>query len=333
MSSAKAFTFLPLGAIIQKFNVNGKNIVQGFPTAELYKKYNGPYFGETIGRIANRVSNAKINDLNGKSYPLAANNAPNSLHGGVDGWGKREFEGPSSVSRNGKDATFFKYVSADGEEGYPGTVEFRVWYVQETENVDGTQHEVLNIEYEAELVGDEVDETAISVTNHSYFNLTEGPTIAGTEVTLHTNKYLVVDENLIPQGPIEEFPGIKANEKFTLGEKEPAVDHCFVVDTDAKNVPIDTRSRSLEKLASFYHPESKIHLEVSSTEPTFQFYTGTHIDVPAVEGLPARGSRAGFCVEPARYVNAINVPEQKSQMALKKGEKYGCKIVYRGWHA
>jgi galactose mutarotase-like enzyme len=166
MSSAKAFTFLPLGAIIQKFTVNGKNIVQGFPTAELYKKYNAPYFGETIGRIANRVSDAKINSLNGKSYSLAANNAPNSLHGGVDGWGKREFEGPSSVERNGKEAIFFKYVSVDGEEGYPGTVEFRVWYVQETESVDGTQQEVLNIEYEAELVGDEVDETAISVTNH-----------------------------------------------------------------------------------------------------------------------------------------------------------------------
>jgi aldose 1-epimerase len=166
MSSAKAFTFLPLGAIIQKFTVNGKNIVQGFPTAELYKKYNAPYFGETIGRIANRVSDAKINSINGKSYSLAANNAPNSLHGGVNGWGKREFEGPLSVDRNGKEATFFKYVSVDGEEGYPGTVEFRVWYVQETETVDGTQQEVLNIEYEAELIGDEVDETAISVTNH-----------------------------------------------------------------------------------------------------------------------------------------------------------------------
>ncbi|KAH7085681.1 galactose mutarotase-like domain-containing protein [Paraphoma chrysanthemicola] len=331
MSSAKAFTFLPLGAIIQKFTVNGKNIVQGFPTAELYKQYNTPYFGETIGRIANRVSGAKINDLNGKSYPLAANNAPNSLHGGIDGWGKRVFEGPSSVQRNGKEATFFKYISADGEEGYPGTVEFRVWYVQETEKVDGNAHEVLHIEYEAELVGDEVEETAINVTNHSYFNLTAGPSIAGTEVTLSTNKYLVVDENLIPQGPIEDFPGVKANTKFKLGEQEPDIDHCFVVNTDANNIPIDTRSQPLEKLASFYHSESKIHLEVSSTEPTFQFYTGKHIDVPAVEGLPARKSRSGFCVEPARYVNAINVPEQRSQMLLKKGEKYGCKIVYRGW--
>ncbi|KAH8724648.1 galactose mutarotase-like domain-containing protein [Phaeosphaeriaceae sp. PMI808] len=332
MSSTKAFTFLPLGAIIQKFTVNGKNIVQGFPTAELYKKYNSPYFGETIGRIANRVSGAKINDLNGKSYPLAANNAPNSLHGGDNGWGKREFEA-STVDRNGKETTLFKYTSVDGEEGYPGTVEFRVWYTQETEKVDGTEREVLHIEYEAELVGDEVDETAINITNHSYFNLTGGPSIAGTEVSLLTNKYLVVDENLIPQGPIEEFPGVKPQTAFTLGEQEPDIDHCFVVNTDAKNIPIDTRSEPLEKLASFYHPESKIHLEVFSTEPTFQFYTGKHIDVPAVEGLPARGSRSGFCVEPARYVNAVNVPEQKSQMALKKGEKYGCKIIYKGWQA
>lgn len=166
MSSAKAFTFLPLGAIIQKFNVGGKNIIQGFPTAELYKQYNAPYFGETIGRIANRVSGAKINDLNGKSYPLPPNNAPNSLHGGNTGLGKREWEGPSSVKRDGKDATLFKYLSPDGEEGYPGTVEFRVWYVQEQEQVNGAQQEILHIEYEAELVGDEVEETAINLTNH-----------------------------------------------------------------------------------------------------------------------------------------------------------------------
>jgi len=166
MSSTKAFTFLPLGAIIQKFVVNGKNIVQGFPTAELYKQHNAPFFGETIGRIANRVSKAKINDLNGKSYQLAVNNGPNSLHGGDLGWGKREFEGPIIVDRNGKEATLFKYVSKDGEEGYPGAVEVRVWYVQAKEEVDGAQQEVLYIEYEAELIGDEVEETAINMTNH-----------------------------------------------------------------------------------------------------------------------------------------------------------------------
>jgi aldose 1-epimerase len=164
--SGSAFTFLPLGAIIREFNVNGKNIVQGFDTAEQYKKYNGPYFGETIGRIANRVSNAKIDNLNGKSYSLPVNNGPNSLHGGEKGWGKHEFEGPSTVERNGKETTFFKYVSKNGEEGYPGTVEVRVWYTQAKEKVDGVQQEVLYIEYEAELIGDEVEETAISMTNH-----------------------------------------------------------------------------------------------------------------------------------------------------------------------
>ncbi|KAI4922195.1 hypothetical protein J4E90_000623 [Alternaria incomplexa] len=333
MSSTKAFTFLPLGAIIQKFVVNGKNIVQGFPTAELYKQHNAPFFGETIGRIANRVSKAKINDLNGKSYQLAVNNGPNSLHGGDLGWGKREFEGPIIVDRNGKEATLFKYVSKDGEEGYPGTVEVRVWYVQAKEEVDGAQQEVLYIEYEAELIGDEVEETAINMTNHSYFNLSGGPTITGTEVNLITNKYQVVDDGGIPTGPIEEYPGVSAKKTFTLGEKEPDIDDCFVANTDPSSIPIDTRSSPLQKLASFYHPETKVHLEIHSTEPAFQFYTGKYIDVPAVGDLPARGARAGFCVEPSRYVNAVNVPEYKSMMVLKKGEKYGTKIVYRGWHA
>jgi aldose 1-epimerase len=89
----------------------------------------------------------------------------------------------------------------------------------------------------------------------------------------------------------------------------------------------------LQKVASFYHPESKIHLEISTTEPAFQFYTGKYIDVPAVDGLAARSARSGFCVEPSRYVNAINVPEYKPMMVLKKGDKYGCKIVYKGWSA
>ncbi|KAF2641205.1 aldose 1-epimerase [Massarina eburnea CBS 473.64] len=328
MAADNAFTFLPLGAIIQEFNINGKGIVQGFPTAELYKKHNTPFFGETIGRIANRVSNAKF-ELNGKTYQLPVNNGPNSLHGGDAGFGKREFLGPAQVERNGKQATFFKYISKDGEEGYPGTIEVRVWYVQEKE--DGK--EVLHIEYEAELIGDDVAETAINMTNHSYFNLSESSSIAGTEVTLITNKYQVVDDGGIPKGPIEEYPGLKPSTTFTLGEREPDIDDCFVANTDPASVPIDTRLSPLQKVASFYHPESKIHLEISTTEPAFQFYTGKYIDVPAVDGLPARGARSAFCVEPSRYVNAINVPEYKSMVTLKKGAKYGTKMMYRGWQA
>ncbi|KAF2272415.1 aldose 1-epimerase [Westerdykella ornata] len=325
--SEQAFTFLPLGAIIQEFKINGRNIVQGFNTAEQYKKYNGPFFGETIGRVANRISNAKINALNGKSYPLAANNGPNALHGGVNGWGKREWEGPLNVERKGKQAVLFKYLSVDGEEGYPGTVEVRVWYVQEKEN----GKEVLHIEFEAELVGDEVEETAVNITNHSYFILSDAPTIAGTEVTLITNMYQVVDAGGIPTGPIAEYPGVTPSQPFTLGEKEPDIDDCFIVNTDSPSIPIDTRNSPLNKVASFYHPDTKIHLEIETTEPAFQFYTGKYIDVPAVDGLPARRARSGFCVEPSRYVNAINIPEYKSQVVLKRGQKYGSRIVYRGW--
>lgn len=169
--------------------------------------------------------------------------------------------------------------------------------------------------------------------NSSYFNLTGSSSIAGTEVTLITNKYQVVDSGGIPTGPIEEYPGVTPKTSFTLGEKEPDIDDCFVANTDPSSVPIDTRNSPLQTVASFYHPESKIYLEVGTTEPAFQFYTGKYIDVPAVENLPARGARSGFCVEPSRYVNAINVPEYRSMTILKKGEKYGSKIVYRGWKA
>lgn len=161
-----SFVFLPQGAIIQEFKVGGNNIVLGFPSATSYKSKYSPFFGETIGRVANRISGAKINSLNGKSYSLTANNGPNALHGGPEGWGKRDFEGPKPVERKGRQAVEFKYLSKDGEEGYPGTVELRLWYYPELQQDEGVEKTSLEIEYEVELVGDEVDETAVAVTNH-----------------------------------------------------------------------------------------------------------------------------------------------------------------------
>lgn len=161
-----SFTFLPQGGIIQEFKVGGKNIVLGFPSAASYKSKSSPFFGENIGRVANRISGAQINDLNGKSYELTANNGPNALHGGVEGWGKKDFEGPEPVTRNGRDAVMFKYLSKDGDEGYPGTVELRLWYYPSLEKDEGVEKTSLEIEYEVELVGDEVGETAVAVTNH-----------------------------------------------------------------------------------------------------------------------------------------------------------------------
>lgn len=185
------FTFLPLGAIIQTFNVAGTNIVQGFPTQELYDSHNTQHFGATIGRVANRISLAEINHLNGgKSYKLAANNGPNSLHGGPKGWGKRIWEGPTPVGvkevpgvkgLKGGESVKFSIVSKDGDEGFPGTVEASVIYTAGTEEVDGKEVTVLGIEYEAKLV-DGADETAINMTNHSYVLLILLLAIPGHEI-------------------------------------------------------------------------------------------------------------------------------------------------------
>ena len=161
-SPDSAFTFLSQGAAIQEFRLDGQNIVLGFPEATFYRTHNSPYFGETIGRTTNRIKNARIYDLNNKTYLFHANDGSNCLHGGKEGWGKKDFEGPSPVNRHGKEGVQFTYVSPDGDEGFPGTVECKVWYTANKE--DGKT--VLDVEYQVEFVGSECEETVVGVTNH-----------------------------------------------------------------------------------------------------------------------------------------------------------------------
>ena len=158
--------FLPRGATIQSFIVAGHNIVQNFPEAHMYTTASYAYLGETIGRVSNRIKNAKLGNLNGRTYQLYANNGPHSLHGGRIGWGNKIWSGPISVHRNGKEGVLFTYISSDGDEGYPGTVEAKVWYISLTEGDKLT----LEMEYEAALVGDECEETVVSMTNHRYIS-------------------------------------------------------------------------------------------------------------------------------------------------------------------
>ncbi|PQE28223.1 aldose 1-epimerase protein [Rutstroemia sp. NJR-2017a BBW] len=362
MSLEPDFEFLPLGAIIQTFLVPTKsgsplNIVQSFPTAELYQKHNAPYFGETIGRVANRIKNAKIDNLNGKEHTLAQNNGVNALHGGPKGWGKRVWEGPKLVgvreiqgveNLQGGESVQFTLRDKDGEEGYPGTVDVSVVYTTGKQMVDGKEARVLGFEYEVKLVddGSGVEETAPKVGGDwigrrqeadihpsltRYFNLSGKPTIEGTQVTLCTNSYLPVDDGGIPTSGPKPYSSVQTDKEFTLGPQDPDIDDCFVVNPNSTPSTLDTRSSPLTKLVQAYHPETGIHLEVLSTDPAFQFYTGKYIDVPAVEGLPARGARSGFCVEPSRFVNAVNVEEWRGQVLLKKGEVYGSRVVYKAW--
>lgn len=359
---ADEISFLPLGAIIQSFKVGGVDIVQGFPTQAQYEAHNSPFFGETIGRVANRISGATIGAsalrnsvAPATAYALPPNNGPNTLHGGPVGWGKRVWDGPAPLGvkaqvpglppfATGGESVRFALHSEHGDQGFPGDVDATVTYTvgKIEDEADGVTKTVLAMEYEAELVGDGagagagVEETVVNMTNHSYFNLGGGPTIEGTRVQLCTAHHLPVDDVAIPTGDPTPYPdpAIAAGRPFELGATAPDVDHCFVVDPSpaaASSVPLDTRGGPLTRLVAADHPASGVHLEVLSTEPAFQFYTGKFIDVPAVDGAPARGPRAAFCVEPSRYVNAVNEDRWRSQVLLPRGQKYGARIVYKAW--
>ncbi|KAL2862942.1 galactose mutarotase-like domain-containing protein [Aspergillus lucknowensis] len=332
MGDHTSVKFSNLAAIIQEFNVDGQNIVQGFTKKEHYEKYNRPWFGATIGRVANRLKGGVITSLNGREVQLEQNDGANALHGGSRGYGRQEFEGPTVVKRNGREALLYTYLSPDGDQGYPGTVELKVYYVVSEVVEDGQPRSILDIEYEAELVGDEVEETAVNITNHSYFNLSGGPSAAeGTIAKLATRDYLPLDGG-IPVGHVEPH-AIDTTQPFEFGPSAP-FDDCFIVARDQTDVTIDTRSRPLKLLAGFFHTGTRINLQVSSTEPAFQFYAGHMIDVPEVDAEnPARGAFSGFCIEPSRYVNAVNEPEWRHTVILKKGEKYGSKIQYMAWRS
>lgn len=230
----------------------------------------------------------------------------------------------------------FVYRSDHLDGGYPGTLDVSVKYSITHENVDGLDVTRLEIEYDvqfAEDVDDGIGETAVNMTNHSYFNIGDQDSIEGTEVALATNICQEVREDSIPTGRLIPHPAIPGNGRVLLSKDAPVVDHCFVLETDPSKVPLDTRKLALRVAGTFYHPKTGIHLEVSSTEPGFQYYTGDYTDVPAVGGVPVRKARSAFCVEPSRYVNAVNVPEWRGMMVLRRGQVYGSKIVYRAWRS
>ncbi|KAL4894327.1 galactose mutarotase-like domain-containing protein [Aspergillus ambiguus] len=327
--------FTSRGAIIQELTVAGHNIVLGFDRKEGYDTLN-PWFGATIGRVANRIRDGIIQSLNGQSYELEKNNAPNALHGGSRGWGRRDFEGPTLLQRNGRDTLLYTYTSPHRDGGYPGTVEVRVFYaVDEPAQSTADAPTVVDIEFEVELVGPEAecDETVVNVTNHTYFNLSGAPTIADTQAQLFTQHYLPLDHTGIPHGHIAPYPQ-PVTDPFAIGPGPdyPVFDDVFVMDhtpDDIQAIPLDTRARPLRPLAQFRH--SGRHLQVLSTEPAFQFYTGGGTNVPAVGNTPARGPFSGFCIEPSRFVNAVNEPEWRHMVVLKRGGVYGSRVQYRVW--
>ena len=233
------------------------------------------------------------------------------------------------------------------EDNFPGSINVFVKYtVEEEEKPGGVIAGKIGIEYDVRLLG-EADETAIAMTNHrywthrhlitiSYFNISDGPTIAGTTVQLMTATKQDVDDAKIPTGTLSTHPDVRMFTastplSVTLGDSEPAFDHCFIL-PDNTEATIDTRKFPLRDIAHLFNETSRINLLASTTEPAFQFYTGDGINIKKLEdGSTLFGPRAGFCLEAGRPINAVNIPDLKKWAVLKKGEIYGSYTAYTAW--
>lgn len=298
-----------------------EDIVLGFDDLSGYLE-NGPYFGALIGRFANRIGGAKFT-LEGKTYQLTANVGGNHLHGGMRGFGKVLWEAVPDSSKPGEAALHLSYTSPDMEEGYPGNLDVRVTYSL-------TDNNELKIRYIATT-----DKTTVAnLTHHSYFNLTGGvkSDVLGHLVQINANAFTPMGPDLVTTGELAALANspldfrtakpigrdIEANdEQVSFGR---GYDHNYVL----------TAKGDLKAVAAkVVEPTSGRAMEVYTTEPGMQFYTGNFLDGTVVgKGGKAYQKRAGFCFETQHFPDSPNKPQFPSTV-LKPRYGYESTTVYR----
>lgn len=295
---------------------NGKmgDVVLGFDDLAGYLGPN-PYFGTIVGRYANRIGNARFM-LDGKEYRLAANDGPNSLHGGTKGFDKQLWTGKDL---GGNHPTLeLSYLSKDGEEGYPGNLRVKVVYTLADNNE-------LKIDYTATTDKD----TVLNLTNHSYFNLSgEGyGDILKTAMMINASHYTPVDEHLIPTGEIASVEGtpLDFRKSTVIGERintdfeqlklAKGYDHGFVLDRPAASHGLVLAARAVDH-------DSGRALEVLTTQPGIQLYTGNFLD-GTVHGKGGKvyGFRSAFCLETQHFPDSPNKPSFPTT-ELKPGQTF-----------
>lgn len=304
-------SLLNYGASIQNISWKGHSLACGYETLSEYKRKDNPYFGATIGRVANRIGGGSF-QIDDEKFQLALNEGnTTALHGGLDGFDKNLFLGPVVKSTGKAVSLDFVYAEKDGQNGYPADLVTNVKFIV-TENS-------LAVEFLAEIPeSSRKNATPVNLTNHNYFTVSDGPTIEGTVVRTGTNEYLEVDEQLIPTEKFGKFPE-KLLKGLTL-TSEDKYDHCLVLEKE--KFQLDTRSLPEKFAFEAKNPKSDIGIQLSTTEPTFQFYTGDGVKTAGFE------PRCGFAIEAARYVDAINHKKWEGQVLLHKGETYGSKLTY-----
>ncbi|HVE55988.1 MAG TPA: aldose epimerase family protein [Pyrinomonadaceae bacterium] len=301
---------------------NGKfaDVVLGYDSIADYEE-NQAYFGALIGRYGNRIAKGKFN-LDGKEYTLAKNNGENHLHGGPKGYHKVVWTARPTVDKSGANLEL-TYLSRDGEEGYPGNLSIKVVYSL-------TENNELKIVYSATTDKD----TVVNLTHHSYFNLAGAGSgdILNHQLTLYADRFTPTDSGSIPTGELKSVKGTpfdfltgaaigarinQTDEQLKFGN---GYDHNWV---------LNKTDNSLTLAATVFEPVSGRVLEVSTTEPGLQFYSGNYLD-GAIKGKNGQNypRRTGFCLEAQHFPDSPNQP-QFPATELKKGETYSQTTIYK----
>jgi aldose 1-epimerase len=300
------------GAIITELHVPDRegqcgDIVLGFDNLEQYLKKH-PYFGSTVGRVANRIAKGRFT-LDGRTYTLATNNGPNHLHGGLKGFDKKVWQAEPQAGA----AVRFTYTSPDGEEGYPGTLAVTV-----TMTLADTNE--LRLDYLATTD----KPTPVNLTNHSYFNLAGEGDVLGHELMIAANYYTPVDSALIPTGEIKPVKGTPMDftapqpigARFAQLRTDPVgYDHNYVLE--------------VAQAARVYEARSGRIMEVRTTEPGVQLYTSNFFNgsLTGKRGVVYR-QHAALCLETQHFPDSVNQPNFPP-VILRPGQTYRQTTVWK----
>ncbi len=314
-------SILTYGAIVQSIQTpdrqgNLAEISLGFDDLEGYLGIH-PYFGAVVGRYGNRIANGRFS-LDEIEYRLAVNNGANHLHGGLKGFDKQVW----SVQSVEDDHIRLRYISVDGEEGYPGKLTVDLTYTLTPDNA-------LQIDYQATTD----QSTVVNLTNHTYFNLKDGgrSPVGSHELQILADRFTPVDETLIPLGELRAVEGTP----FDFRTAKPIGQDINVDSGQVRigggydhNFVLNNATGDLSLAARVYEPETGRTMEVLTREPGVQFYTGNFLDGTVVGKGGAYQHRTAFCLETQHFPDSPNQPQFPS-VVLKPGETYATTTVYR----
>jgi len=323
-SNGVEVSIMTYGGIVVSLKVpdrKGKlqEVTLGYDALDGYLKNNSPYFGALIGRYGNRIGKGTFS-LGGREYRLATNNGESHLHGGIRGFDKAVWK-PTEVRGQKSVGVKLDYLSADGEEGYPGALTVTVVYTLTNDNE-------LKIDYAATTT----KETIVNLTNHAYFNLGADVSILKHEVMINADRFTPISEAFIPTGELRNVKGTpmdfttptaigaRINQKDEQLIRGNGYDHNWV---------LNRKDGSLSLAARVEEPTSGRVLEVFTTEPGVQFYTGNFLD-GTIKGKAGKvyQQRAGLCLETQHFPDSPNHANFPSTV-LKPGQKYATTTVYK----